>query len=121
MIRLPPCNLPAEQWVLGTLLTDPSLLSRVAFLNRDYFADPIHGVIFSAFMAAIEHPISEGFLKSVLWELPPNALAEVGGNAYIAQLAYGYVDPERLLENALAIYGTWKQRQQPPWSETDAV
>lgn len=94
--KRPPCNLPAEQCVLGTLIKQPDLFPKVAFLEPDYFYDPIHKLIFENWLEYVD-----------LWEpdltgLETLDLSEVGGPAYIAQLMHGYVDPERILDNALA-------------------
>ena len=52
--RLPPCNLDAEQGVLGGILQDPSALGQVRNLVRpeDFFRD-VHEVVFRA-MTAME-------------------------------------------------------------------
>jgi hypothetical protein len=108
-IRLPLCNMPAEQSVLGTLLVDMELYKKVEFLEPDHFADPIHGLIFDL---SCSEPI-------VLYE-EPDFLDEVGGPQYLETLKT-YADPERLLENALEIYACWKKRDAVTGDHSDAV
>jgi len=47
--RSPPCNLEAEQGLLGAILVQNRAFERVSeFLRPEHFFDPLHGRIFEA-------------------------------------------------------------------------
>ena len=97
---LPPCNMPAEQSVFGTLLLDPDLYRKIEFLEPDHFADPIHGLIFDLVAS-----------EPIVLDEEPGFLDEVGGPQYLTHIRQ-FADDERLLENALLIYACWKKREE---------
>jgi DnaB-like helicase N terminal domain len=52
-IKLPPCNLPAEQYLLAACLRYPTAREWAEEnLNEADFADPLHGLIFKTLMKA---------------------------------------------------------------------
>ena len=86
--RTPPHNNEAEQALLGAILVNNAAYHRVGeFLLAEYFADSVHGRIFSACGKLIErgqvaNPVT---LKNLFDQ--DGALAEIGGAAYLARLA----------------------------------
>ena len=86
--RSPPCNLEAEQGLLGAILVQNRAFERVSeFLRPEHFFDPLHGRIFEAAATLIlrgqlANPVT---LKSSFER--DEAFAETGGDAYLARLA----------------------------------
>lgn len=86
--KLPPQNLEAENFVLGSLLIDQNSIVKIAdFLNSEDFYKDSHGTIFSAMKELYAHrePIDILSLTSKLEE--KGQLEAVGGRSYIANLA----------------------------------
>lgn len=86
--KLPPQNLEAENFVLGSLLIDQNSIVKIAdFLNAEDFYKDSHGTIFSAMKELYAHrePIDILSLTSKLEE--KGQLEAVGGRSYIANLA----------------------------------
>jgi DnaB-like helicase N terminal domain len=87
-LTLPPQDLGAEQALIGAMLADNKVYKCVsAIVASDDFADPVHGRIY----AAMARRIGAGQIADVkaLQAEFEGTLAEVGGTAYIAQLANG--------------------------------
>ena len=115
--RSPPCNLEAEQALLGALLVNNPSYHRVSeFLLPTHFADPVHARIFDAASKLIEKgqiadPITlKGFFEH------EGALAEIGregvyGAAYLAQLAASVVTIVNAHDYGRVIYDTFIRRQ----------
>ena len=54
-LRVPPQDLPAEQSVLGALMTEPDAISQIAdSLAEDDFYDRRHGTIYGAMLKLFE-------------------------------------------------------------------
>src|SRR5690242_11640039 len=85
--RLPPCNIQAEQSLLGALLANNRAYERVAeFLEPEHFADPIHARIFQAIVRRIaKGQLADAVTLKAEFE-HSGVLEEVGGTAYLAQL-----------------------------------
>lgn len=82
-----PHNLDVEQALLGALLHDNRLFEQVSdFLTAAHFFDPLHGRLY----AAIQTMVHKGSLASPVTLSPffkdDEALADVGGTKYLAQL-----------------------------------
>jgi replicative DNA helicase len=90
--RTPPANVEAEQALLGAILVNNAAFHRVTeFLRHEYFAEAVHGRIFSAIGKLIErgqiaNPVT---LKNLFDQ--DGALAEIGGAQYLARLAASVV------------------------------
>ncbi|MEM6850478.1 MAG: replicative DNA helicase [Pseudomonadota bacterium] len=83
-----PFNLEAEQALLGALLYDNELLFKVSsFLEPEHFYDPVHGRIYDAIarLAPNGRLASPVTLKTHFEQ--DDGLAEIGGPAYLAELA----------------------------------
>jgi len=86
--KLPPQNLEAETFILGSLLIDPNVIIKVAdILNSEDFYKDSHGQIYNSMceLYARREPIDILSLTSKLEE--KNILDKIGGRTYIASLA----------------------------------
>lgn len=86
-LKLPPQNLDAEATVLGSVLIDKNAIFEVAdILTPPDFYPPQHEKIFEAILSLHEkhQPIDVMSLTNYLKE--KNALADVGGSSYLAEL-----------------------------------
>lgn len=92
MEREPPLNYEAEQALLGAILANNRAFERVSdFLLPDHFADPVHGRIYEACGKLIERgQIANAVTLKTLFE-QDEALADVGGSRYLAELQKNYV------------------------------
>jgi replicative DNA helicase len=85
--RTPPHNYEAEKALLGAIFTNNRAYEKVSeYLRPEHFADPVHGRIFEACAALIErgqlaNPVT---LKNYFER--DEALTEVGGAKYLADL-----------------------------------
>lgn len=90
--RVPPHNFEAEQALLGAILLNNRAFEKVVeYLRPEHFADPTHGRIFAACGKLIDkgHVANPVSLKSYFEQ--DGGLAEIGGTAYLAQLANAVV------------------------------
>jgi replicative DNA helicase len=98
-LRLPPCDMPAEQRLLGTCLAHPSAAKwAISVLKPEHFADYIHCDI----------------LEAIRNGLPPHKLKrldEVGGPAYVTQLAMNRASPATIADDAASIIVTHRMRE----------
>lgn len=87
-MRIPPQNLEAEQALLGAILSNNRALERVSeFLRAECFSNPVHGKIYDACRLYIEQGrIADPITLSAFFE-GDDALKDVGGASYLAQLA----------------------------------
>ncbi len=86
--RLPPQNLEAENFILGSLLIDQNVIIKIGdIVNPEDFYKDAHGQIFASMreLYAKREPIDILSLTSKLEE--KGILESVGGRAYIANLA----------------------------------
>lgn len=82
-----PLNYEAEQGLLAALLEDNLAYDRVAdFLRPTHFADAAHGRIFEAIGTLIERSQTANAITLKAQFDQDDALAEVGGSAYLAKL-----------------------------------
>ncbi|OGC82775.1 MAG: replicative DNA helicase [Candidatus Abawacabacteria bacterium RIFCSPHIGHO2_01_FULL_46_8] len=86
--KIPPQNVEAEQSVLGSLLLDKNAIFKVVdFLEPEDFYEQRHEMIYAAMMSLFQRhsPIDILTLASILKER--KQLKEVGGKAYLGELA----------------------------------
>ncbi|MBY0502019.1 MAG: replicative DNA helicase [Alphaproteobacteria bacterium] len=110
--RLPPHNLEAEQALLGALLHNNLAFEKVAeFLTTHHFSDPSHGRIYEA----ISNLISRGHIADPItlkeYFDRDEALSEVGGGQYLAQLAASVVSIINTEHYGRKIYDFYLRRQ----------
>jgi replicative DNA helicase len=86
--RLPPHNLEAEKSVLGGLLVDPSSIDLVQNrLAPTDFYKPSHVIVYEAILALVLKSENVDFLTVSHYLTSKNQLSQVGGAAYLAELA----------------------------------
>lgn len=94
--KSPPHNLDAEQALLGALLIDNDVLSRIEGLSVSgaTFYDPVHGRLFETIAQMINKgALADGItLHSKFQE--DGALAEIGGTEYLCTIVDSAADPE---------------------------
>jgi replicative DNA helicase len=86
--RIPPNNLEAEMALLGSIMTDATLLEGVATIMRpSYFHNPLHKMIYKAMLALYERKDPHCDKVAVAEELRRLGLYDTtGGAAYLTQL-----------------------------------
>ncbi|WP_431281750.1 replicative DNA helicase [Humitalea sp. 24SJ18S-53] len=117
--RLPPQNMAAEQALLGALLANNKAYERVSeFLSSEHFADPVHGIIYSAIQRRLEAgQLADGVTLRAQFE-HSGLLDEVGGAAYLAQLLSATVGVINAGEYGRVIHDAWLRRQLIDLGET---
>lgn len=110
--REAPCNIEAEQALLGALLVNNEALSRVGdALMAEHFYEPLHGRIFEAIRkfndkGLVANPIT---LKHFFDQ--DQALADIGGGAYLAKLAGAAITVINISDYGRMIYDLALKRQ----------
>ena len=110
--RLPPSNTGAEQALLGALMSNNQACRHVeSFLQARHFADPIHRLIFDAIMTdyRASRLVDAITLRSKFEHT--SALDDVGGTAYLAQLATAPVGIINAGEYGRSIHDAWMRRE----------
>ncbi len=107
-----PKNIEAEQALLGALLTNPRTMEKVGdFLRPEHFALPEHAKIYAACLDLIERgrvadPVTlHGYFKN------NGSLDQVGGAAYLMQLASGAVTIINAADYGRQIFDRYLRRQ----------
>jgi len=93
-LRLPPQNVEAEQFVLGSILIDKNTIIRVAdILMPEDFYNPAHGKIYDTILELYDkhQPIDIASLTNRLKE--KNTLKDVGGSSYLAEITNQVTTP----------------------------
>lgn len=87
-LRVPPHNYEAEKALLGALLHNNQAYEKVSeYLIPEHFADSAHGKIYEAISSLVEHgQVADPITLRDYFERE-EALAEVGGTEFLAQLA----------------------------------
>jgi replicative DNA helicase len=115
MNDLPPCDLAAEQRLLGHLLADNRHLEGLWWLSPGHFVDPLHALIFAAILERVEagQLADAATLRDVF--AGTQVLEEVGGVVYLTQLLTAvYVDLDdqsAVGDSGSRIANTWRERQ----------
>ena len=87
-----PQNVEVEAALLGAILTNNRAFERVSeFLKADHFFEPVHGRIFEAAAKMIERGQVASPLTLKHFFENDEALAEIGGTAYLYELAASVV------------------------------
>lgn len=83
-----PCNLEAEESIIGGILIDPNAMERVlGILEPDYFLIPAHQIIYEAALELHAQDKEIDLMSMTFWLADNNQLEDVGGQAKIAMLA----------------------------------
>lgn len=110
--RLPPHSLEAEQALLGALLHNNLAFERIAeFLRPEHFSDPAHSRIYEAISNLINrNHIADPITLKEYFDRD-DALSEVGGGQYLAELAATVVSVINLEDYGRKIYDFYLRRQ----------
>lgn len=110
--RLPPHSVEAEQALLGALLHNNLAFERVAeFLRPEHFSNPTHGRIYEAISQLImRNHIADPITLKEYFDRD-NALAEVGGGQYLAELAASVVSIINTEDYGRKIHDFYLRRQ----------
>ncbi len=110
--RTPPHNYEAEMALLGAILVNNRAFERVQeFLLPDHFADPAHASVYRACAHLIERgqmadPVT---LKNYLKD--NETLREIGGPAYIAELANAVITVQNAQDLGREVYDCFLRRE----------
>jgi replicative DNA helicase len=111
-LRAPPANLEAEQALLGALLANNKAYERVSeFLAAEHFADPVHGRIYAAIVRRIERGQLANAVTLKADLEAADALEEVGGTPYLAQLVSAMIGIVNAAEYGRVVHDCWLRRQ----------
>ena len=110
--REPPVNYEAEQALLGAILASNTAYERVAdFLLPEHFADPVNARIFEACGKLLEQSkIANAVTLKNLFERN-EALSDIGGAAYLAELQDNYVSIVNARDYGETIHDLYLRRQ----------
>lgn len=112
LYREAPCNIEAEQSLLGALLVNNDALAHIGDgLRAEHFYEPLHGRIFDAIQkfnnkGLIANPVT---LKHYFDQ--DTSLADIGGGAYLAKLAAGAINVINIADYGQMIYDLALKRQ----------
>ena len=111
-LRVPPHNVEAEKALLGAIFANRRAYENVAeFLVPQHFAVPEHGRIFEACSVLIERgQIADPVTLKNFFEAD-QSLAEIGGPAYLAELALATVTIINAGEYGRIVYDLYLRRQ----------
>lgn len=103
--RVSPCNIEAEQALLGALLLSNEAYYKITgFLKADHFYEPLHARIYEA----AEHLIAAGRVADPVTLKPrfedDPAMMEIGGVGYLASLASSAVSIINVADYGHAIF-----------------
>ncbi len=110
--REAPCNIEAEQSLLGALLVNNEALSRIGDqLMAEHFYEPLHSRIYDAIRkfndkGLIANPVT---LKHYFDQ--DAALADIGGGAYLAKLAGAAITVINIADYSNMVYDLALKRQ----------
>ena len=106
-----PHNLEAEQFLLGAIFMDNELMERVAgFLRAEHFYVPAHQRIFEISKRRIEAGfLADPVVLKGLFE-KDGILAELGGEAYLRQLAQSVPSLAHVTDYGRAIFEAYQRR-----------
>jgi len=107
-----PHNLEVEQQLLGALLYNNDAAARVLdFLRPDHFFQPLHGRIFEAIMVLIERGELANPVTLKMRFAQDEAMASLGGPAYLVDLTARAVNIIRAEEYARILYDLFLRRE----------
>jgi replicative DNA helicase len=106
-VRTPPRNEEAERALLGALLLDDERVAEVAdFLRAEDFYDRRHARIYEGILRLAEHSTPVNFISLAETLRASGHFAEVGGSAYLVQLAQEVTSSAHALYHAHIVADT---------------
>ena len=103
--RALPCNVEAEQAVLGALLVNNEVHDKLsAFLLPEHFFDPVHARVYELAGQRIQRgQIASPITMKTYFESDPG-MAELGGAAYLLRLAEAAISVFNVLDYGRTVY-----------------
>ncbi|GIU67246.1 replicative DNA helicase [Candidatus Phycosocius spiralis] len=104
-LRPAPHNLDAEQALIGAILVDNQVTSRIGdMLKPVHFYDPVHGRIYDTISRMIQKgTLADGITLHAKFS-QDGALKDIGGAAYLATLVDAAADPAAATDYAKLIF-----------------
>lgn len=119
--RILPQNLEAEQGLLGTLLIDNRTYEKIGdFLKPEHFLAPAHQRIYQAIRTLVDRGQTASPVTLKTFFDKDEDLAQVGGAAYLADLAGSVISILNIEDYARTIYDLYLRRELISFG-TDAV
>ena len=109
--NLPPCNLDAEEQLLGTILCTPSSLELVKHLETEVFVLTAHQKIWRCFKQLDKEGKPANLMQVRNWLEEKKQLQPVGGVAKLAQLAERVTIVESIEDYANILLEKWFRRR----------
>ncbi|MEO0036751.1 MAG: Replicative helicase dnaB [Pseudomonadota bacterium] len=112
LTRVAPHNHEAEQQLLGAIMLSNRAFEKVAeFLRPEHFSDPVHRRVFEACGKLIERGQMANPVTLKTYFDSDNALAELGGIEYLAQMSNSVVSVINAEEYGRLIFDTHMRRE----------
>lgn len=109
---VPPQNIEAEQALLGALLMNNAVWSRVSpILREDQFADPLHGRIYRACGVRIDKGRDANPTTLATFFEDDPAIEDAGGPDYLARLMASAITVINAEDFAQTIVDMWQRRE----------
>jgi replicative DNA helicase len=110
--RQAPCNIEAEQALLGMLLVNNEALQYIGDqLRYDHFYEPLHSRIFEAIQKFVDKGLVANPVTLRHYFDQDEALADIGGGAYLAKLAAAAITVINISDYSKMIYDLALKRQ----------
>ena len=107
-----PHNQEAEQALLGALLVNNNALEKVSeFLRPEHFFIPVHGKIYKTIQEFFDRGINATPVTLKGYFENSEELAQVGGHAYLAELASYVVSVVNVLDYGRTVFEHYLRRQ----------
>lgn len=111
LYRVLPQNLEAEQALLGALLVDNRAMERIGdILEAHHFYAPQHQRIYAAIQTLVERGQSADPVTLKTYFESDEGLEQVGGAAYLTELAAGVISVINAADYAKALYDLYIRR-----------
>ena len=110
--RALPSNIEAEQALIGAVLVNNDVADKVAsFLEAKHFFEPVHGRIYGAAMAQVDKGRKVTPVTLTAYFEMDDALADVGGSAYLAKLMGAAVTVDHAEDYGREILAAYGRRE----------
>ncbi len=110
--RQAPCNIEAEQALLGALLVNNEALQYIGDqLHSDHFYEPLHARIFEAIQKFSDKGLIANPITLRHYFDQDEALADIGGGTYLAKLAAAAITVINISDYSKMIYDLALKRQ----------
>ncbi len=107
-----PCNIEAEQQLLGALLTNNEIYDRIASLVKPaHFYEPVHQRIYEKAIAKIQKNMLASPVTLKTYMDDDEGLKELGGPAYLARLAGSAISAHAARDYAQMIHDMALRRE----------